>query len=57
MLEANTTYKVKSLEICKPIRIMGRAGSVIMLYKGGLNINFVDHNTSIHKNARLEKEI
>jgi hypothetical protein len=57
MLEANTTYKVKSLEICKPIRIMGRAGSVIMLYKGGLNINFVDHNTTIHKNARLEKEI
>jgi hypothetical protein len=39
LLEADTVYKLKSLEIRKPIKIVGKAGSVIILSRGSLLIN------------------
>jgi len=39
-LEANITYKVKNLEITKPLKIRGKAGSRIILSRGSLTIKF-----------------
>ena len=39
-LERTTQYKVKSLVFTKPLQIIGQAGSVIILSKGGITVNF-----------------
>lgn len=43
-LEPNTTYKVKSMEITKPLKIIGKAGSKIMLSRGALTVKFDSTN-------------
>lgn len=39
-LDRTTQYKVKSLVFTKPLQIIGQAGSVIILSKGGITVNF-----------------